>query len=139
GRERPAILCGAFEALVGAIYVDQGLEPARLLFERLAAPKVREILQGAGRRDPKTELQELTQMACQLTPEYRTVAERGPDHAREFTVEVWVGDRAYGRGTGSSKQRAAMKAAQAALRHPDLLRMIGEALSASEEESDRKG
>lgn len=139
GRDRPAILCGAFEALIGAIYVDQGLEPARRLFERLAAPRVREILRGAGRRDPKTELQELTQMACQLTPEYHTVAERGPDHAKEFTVEVRIGNRAYGRGTGSSKQRAAMRAAQAALRRPDLLRMLSEALSASEEESDRKG
>ncbi|MGC8837362.1 MAG: ribonuclease III [Anaerolineae bacterium] len=134
GRTRPAILCATFEALVGAIYVDQGLEPARALFERLAAPKVEAILREAGVRDPKTELQELTQMAWQLTPEYRTVGEQGPDHAKRFTVEVWIGGRPFGRGTGPSKQKAAMEAAREALRHPELLRLAASAQSFVEEE-----
>ncbi len=138
GRTRPAILCDTFEALVGAIYVDQGLEPARRLFERLAAPKVQAILREARGRDPKTELQELTQMAWQLTPEYRTVAEQGPDHAKEFTVEVWIGGRPFGRGTGPSKQKAAMEAARAALSHPDLLQLAADAQSLAEEEPHRR-
>lgn len=138
GRTRPALLCATFEALVGAIYVDQGLEPARQLFERLAAPKVQAILREAPSRDPKTELQELAQMAWQLTPEYHTVAEQGPDHAKEFTVEVWIGGRPFGRGTGPSKQKAAMEAARAALRHPTLLQLAANAIPLSEEESHRR-
>lgn len=137
GRTRPAILCGTLEALVGAIYVDQGLEPARRFFEALIAPKVEAILRAAINRDPKSELQELTQMAWQLTPEYRTVAEQGPDHAKEFTVEVWIGGQPYGHGTGPSKQKAAMEAAREALRHPVLVRLAASA-HLLEEEPDRR-
>lgn len=136
GRRRPAILCGAFEALVGALYVDQGLAAARRLFERLAPEKARQTLKEAGDRDPKSELQELAQMASQLTPRYITTEESGPDHAKRFTVEVWIGDRAYGQGTGPSKQKAAREAARAALGHPEILALARKAQESWEQEDD---
>ncbi|NLE76653.1 MAG: ribonuclease III, partial [Chloroflexi bacterium] len=127
GRERPVILCGAFEALVGALYLDQGLPAARELFEHLAAPRLSSILRENADRDPKSQLQELTQQLLQLTPAYLLVEESGPDHAKEFTVEVWVGELPYGRGSGSSKQKATLQAALAALSHPTLLAALSRA------------
>jgi len=138
GRQRPAILCGAFEALIGALYVDQGLSPARYLFEGLLREKVKQILREAADRDPKSELQELSQMACQCTPRYVTIEEKGPDHAKEFTVEAWIGDRPYGQGTGSSKQKAEQEAASAALNHPEVLKLASvTGLFREQEEEDR--
>jgi len=138
GRQRPAILCGAFEALIGALYVDRGLSPARHLFEGLLREKVKQILREAADRDPKSELQELSQMACQCTPRYVTMEEKGPDHAKEFTVEVWIGDRPYGQGTGSSKQKAEREAASAALNHPEVLRLASvTGLFREQEDEDR--
>jgi ribonuclease-3 len=74
-----------------------------------------EVLASDSEKDAKSQLQEVAQSHCQLTPTYRTVNERGPDHAKIFTVEAIVGDKSYGRGTGFSKQNAAQAAAQEAL------------------------
>lgn len=115
GRERPAILCDAFEALVGALYLDKGMDFTRDFVCRLIKPSLAEILTSNAEKDAKSELQEVAQSYYQLTPTYRTVAERGPDHAKEFTVEAVIGNKAYGRGTGLSKQNAAQAAAQEAL------------------------
>jgi ribonuclease-3 len=115
GRDRPAQLCAAFEAVVGAIYLDQGLDAVRRLVEPLIGPEVAQTLERRLGKDPKSRLQELSQGQLHRTPRYRTVAEHGPDHAKEFTVEVSIGGQAYGLGTGLSKQRAAQMAAQAAL------------------------
>lgn len=115
GRSRPTTLCGAFEALVGAIYLDQGLDPVKALLIERFRPVADEVLQSQSDRDPKSLLQELTQAEAQITPTYRTVMENGPDHAKEFSVEVRFDDRVIGKGTGRSKQAAEQAAAQDAL------------------------
>jgi len=116
GRKRPAILCATFEALIGALYLDQGMRAVSEFVLRLVEPEAARILAHDLDKDPKSLLQELSQGEFQLTPAYRTLAIRGPDHAREFTVEVLLGGRVYGRGVGRSKRAAAQEAAAQALR-----------------------
>lgn len=115
GRERIAILCDAFEALVGALYLDSGIDPARAFIHKIVEPSLEDIITAAIEKDAKSQLQEIAQSYCQVTPTYRTVKEEGPDHAKEFTVEAVVDNRVYGRGTGYSKQTAAQEAARQAL------------------------
>jgi len=115
GRQRPAILCDAFEAVVGALYLDQGLSAARQFVEPLLVEAIAGILTQDGHKDARSALQELTQARFGLTPHYRTVAEYGPDHAKEFVVEVVLGTLAYGRGSGPTKQGAGRLAAADAL------------------------
>jgi ribonuclease-3 len=115
GRVRSKNLCGAFEALIGALYLDQGMHAARLFAEPLLAPALEEILTRSADKDPKSLLQEWSQATLGVTPVYRTVASRGPDHAREFTVAVMIGATICGQGSGHSKQIAAQSAAQHAL------------------------
>jgi ribonuclease-3 len=114
GRERPALLCASFEALVGAIHLDQGLDAVRSVVEPLIGPEIECIMRDRSHKDAKSELQELAQARLRRTPRYKTVAESGPDHAKEFTVEVSIGREVYGRGIGPSKQHAAQAAAQEA-------------------------
>lgn len=116
GRERALLLAGAFEALIGALYLDRGMEVTREWVLRMTAPAARQLASGAFSKDPKSLLQEVAQAELSITPQYRTVAESGPDHAKEFTIQVFVGDKALGEGTGRSKQSAAQNAARAALR-----------------------
>ena len=115
GRNRPATLCAAFEALIGALYLDQGLESVKHLIEPLVVPEIARTLQERSDKDPKSHLQELAQARMHHTPRYITVAESGPDHAKEFTVKVTIGGQVYGQGQGPSKQQAAQAAAHAAL------------------------
>ena len=115
GRERPTILCSAFEAFVGALYLDQGIETVTNFVVKIIAPLTPTTVSQELNKDAKSRLQEWSQRRWHLTPSYRTVAESGPDHAKEFTIEVVIGSRAYGVGTGSSKQTAEQAAALAAL------------------------
>ncbi len=115
GRTRPAILCDCFEALLGALCLDQGLEAASTFITSLIGPTLEEILASEADKDAKSSLQELSQKYMQITPVYRTIEERGPDHAREFTIAAVINDQSYGVGTGPNKQAAAQAAAQAAL------------------------
>jgi ribonuclease-3 len=115
GRKRPAILCDAFEAFIGALYLDRGLDATRQFVYAIVDPALQEILALDNDKDPKSRLQEIAQSYYQLTPTYRTVKEEGPDHAKEFTVEALIGNNIYGRGSGLSKQNAAQAAAQQAL------------------------
>ena len=115
GRQRRAILCDAFEAFVGALYLEQGLDFTRQYVYKLIEPELEGILSLDTQKDAKSQLQEIVQSRYQLTPTYRTIKEEGPDHAKEFTVEALIGDKAYGRGRGFSKQTAAQAAAQQAL------------------------
>jgi ribonuclease-3 len=115
GRERPANLCATFEAVVGALYLDQGIQAVRSFFEPLADPEVAHILQDQLDKDDKSRLQELAQGKLRCTPHYNTVDESGPDHAKVFTVQVSICSTIYGEGTGHSKQQAAQAAAQHAL------------------------
>jgi len=114
GRERVATLAAGFEALLGATYLDQGVEQARRLVHDLLGEAI-QALEAQAPRDAKSLLQERMQALVHCTPVYRTVSETGPDHAKEFVVEVQVGDRAVGTGVGMNKQAAEQAAAQAAL------------------------
>ncbi len=115
GRENDSILSDAFEALVGAVYLDLGLEAARAFVERvLLAPLDLEAL--ARRPDNyKSLLLEFAQARGWPQPRYRVVAEEGPSHARTFTVEAWIGNRRLGCGTAGSKKQAEQQAAREAL------------------------
>jgi len=115
GRTRAAILCDAFEALIGSLYLDQGIEITREFVYKIIEPALQEILASDSEKDAKSQLQEVAQSHCQLTPTYRTIKEQGPDHAKEFTVQAVIGEKAYGTGKGNSKQSAAQAAAQEAL------------------------
>jgi len=115
GRERAALLCGGFEALVGAIYLEHGIESVTAFVLRFVQEAIPRVMADELNRDPKSQLQEWSQARWHLTPTYRTVYERGPDHAKEFTVEVLIGDEIYGHGQGSSKQDAEQAAAMLAL------------------------
>lgn len=115
GRQRAAILCDAFEALIGALCLDRGLEAARSYLATLIEPIVDEILANDADKDPKSQLQEISQRHLQITPSYRLVQEQGPDHARQFTIAALIGNESYGTGSGASKQLAAQAAARTAL------------------------
>lgn len=114
GRERDTILGDAFEALVGALYLDGGIRTVTTFVEPLVEPLAGEILSREADVDAKSRLQEWSQGVLGVTPRYRIVAEMGPDHARTFVAEVLLGDRVAGQGTGSSKQAAEQAAARAA-------------------------
>jgi ribonuclease-3 len=115
GRDRSALLCDAFEAMVGALYLDQGLETASELLMRFLEPELEDVLREQRVKDAKSRFQEVIQHQLQITPHYVTIGESGPDHAKTFVVEVYVGDEAWGSGSGPSKARAARQAAIAAL------------------------
>ena len=115
GRDRVGLLSDVFEALVAAIYLDRGLIQSREIILALVEPEATRIIEGGLHRDHKSRLQEWSQRELGVTPAYRTVSERGPDHAKEFTVEVLLGGEIYGRGLGRSKQAAEQSAAKEAL------------------------
>jgi len=116
GRRRRTILCDAFEALLGALFLDQGLAAVEAFVLPLLAPRADYILAEGLHRDARSTLQEWSQAAYNITPVYRVVEAAGPDHDKAFTVEVMIGEQAVGRGAGKSKQLAAQAAARAVLR-----------------------
>jgi ribonuclease-3 len=115
GRERMPLLCATFEAVAGAIYLDRGLEEARVFIEPFIRPALEEIRAGELYKDAKSEFQVWAQARFNITPHYRVSASEGPDHARMFTIQVVVGQEVWGEGRGRSKQIAAQAAASAAL------------------------
>jgi len=115
GRTRPGLLADAFEALVAALYLNQGSEPVQRLLRPLLESETDALVAGGNARNAKGRLQEWAQGTLQCTPSYRTVETSGPDHARSFTVEVLVSGQVLARGQGSSKQAAEEDAARAAL------------------------
>jgi ribonuclease III len=111
------VLAATFEAVLGAIYLDQGLEAAqRFLLPRLK-PMAYHIVKKRSFKDPKSRFQELAQAHINITPAYRLVSQEGPSHNREFIVEAMLGDEVAGRGQGRNKQTAEQEAALAALRN----------------------
>lgn len=115
GRTRPSLLADAFEAFVGALYLDQGLNVVRSFLDAHLFPQLPKESR-LPLKDHKTELQERVQQWNLGQLEYRTVEERGPAHDREFVVVVAVGDRPLGEGVGRSKKEAEQRAASRALR-----------------------
>lgn len=114
GRDRPANLCDAFEAVVGALYLDGGLAAVESFVEPLIGPVAEATLASESDLDAKSRLQEWSQADLGITPRYRIADERGPDHAKTFVAEVLLGKKVAGRGQGPSKQAAEQAAAQAA-------------------------
>ena len=111
GRMKPSILADAYEALLAAMYLDGGITPVhRLVQQQFTALLSAGIVTGTG-RDAKTEFQELVQSLSGSTPSYRVKEIAGPDHARIFTVTVFVGEQEFGEGQGPSKKEAEQEAA----------------------------
>ncbi len=108
GRTRKSILSDAFEAIIGAIFLDGGMEPASEYIHRFV---LNDIEHKQLFHDSKTHLQEVVQANFKDTLRYILVSEKGPDHAKEFTVEAVVGDRVLGHGTGGTKKAAEQEAA----------------------------
>lgn len=115
GRARQIILANAFEAVVGALYLDQGYEAADAFLQKHLYPKLDTIIEKKAYQDPKSRFQEAAQDKRGVTPSYKTIREDGPDHARTFTVGAYLKDEEIGRGTGNSKQEAEQAAAVNAL------------------------
>jgi ribonuclease III len=115
GRSRSLLLSSAFEALTGAILLDQGLDAVTTFVHRFLKAEIEDIVAEKRHENFKSRLQELTQGAMQATPIYRTVHTSGPSHARTFKVEVLVKDEVAGLGSGHSKREAQQAAARAAL------------------------
>lgn len=115
GRENVSLLADTFEAVVGALYLDQGFEAAEAFLKQYLFPRFADIYRDKAYKDAKSELQELVQAQGHSTPLYTVVSEVGPDHDKEFTIEVSAGGKVLGRGTGKSKQSAQQAAATAAL------------------------
>lgn len=115
GRGRQTILSRTLEALIGAMFLDGGLNPTRSFIITFVSRQLDRIQQQKLTKDYKSRLQELAQAELQATPTYRTVSAVGPDHAKVFTVEVMVGDRPLAQGSGYSKQQAQQEAARKAL------------------------
>jgi ribonuclease-3 len=114
-RARAQILANSYEALIGAIYLEKGYAQADKFIQKTILGKLDGILESGSWRDPKSHLQEVSQSVDGMTPQYRVVEEIGPDHEKEFTLAVYVGDTIMGTGSGPSKQFAQQQAARAAL------------------------
>lgn len=109
------ILASAFEALLGAIYLDQGMEVVKRFLVPRLEPIAHDVVKKRLFKDNKSLFQELAQAHDGITPSYRLVSQEGPSHDREFTVEVMLGEQVVGRGQGRNKQAAEQEAAHVAL------------------------
>jgi ribonuclease-3 len=114
-RARAQILANCYEAVVGALYLDQGYDAAKKFIEKSLLVTFDEILKSGSWMDPKSHLQELVQSKEGFTPVYRVLSEEGPDHEKTFTVGVFVDGKVKGKGVGPSKQAGQVSAAEAAL------------------------
>jgi ribonuclease-3 len=115
GREKSSLLSNAFEAIMGAVYLEGGLKTVEKIAIRLIEENHKEISLASLFRDYKTTLQELTQARFGITPEYKVIASRGPDHKKEFEVAVCIEDKEYARAVGKSKKIAQQEAAKLAV------------------------
>lgn len=114
-RARAQILANAYEAVVGAIYLDKGYGAAKSFITKTILVTFKQILRSGSWLDPKSHLQEVAQSKEGATPVYKVLGEEGPDHEKIFTVGVFVNGQLKGTGKGPSKQTGQQKAAEAAL------------------------
>lgn len=114
-KARMYILANAMEAIIGAIYLDQGFAAAKGFIDRFILSRFEEILEKKLYIDPKSSFQEKAQEKLGITPNYRVISSVGPDHAKTFTIGVYLGDELVETGTGTSKQEAQTDAAKKAL------------------------
>ncbi len=115
GRARQYLLANAMEAIIGAIYLDQGYDSAKKFIMDNVAIKIEDILKNKSYMDPKSYFQEKAQEHERITPAYRVIKEWGPDHDKRFVVGVFIGDELIAEGEGISKQDAQRNAAAAGL------------------------
>lgn len=116
-RAHDVIIADCFEAVIGAIYLDQGYETAKDFIKKHILSKIDTILEEGTWRDPKSYFQQLAQHFDGATPVYHTLREDGPDHDKTFTIATYVGEIVRGRGTGHSKQEAEQAAAREGIRY----------------------
>jgi len=116
-KARQIILANAMEAVIGAIYLDQGIKPAKAFVKKFILSKLDNILKNQLYLDPKSKFQEKAQEIYCLTPHYKVLSESGPDHAKEFVVGLYLGDEMISQGKGTSKQEAQVAAAEAGLKN----------------------
>jgi ribonuclease-3 len=122
GRKRKAMLCGAYEALMGALSIDSGIAAVEDFVAPYLETAVNSVLERQSDKDPKSLLQEIVQSGGKSAPRYVVVDEYGPDHAKTFEVEVYANGEKLGRGSGSSKHIASMIAAEDALENLSYIR-----------------
>ena len=115
GRMRASILSDAYEAVLGAMYLDGGLEPVRQFVSRHLLEELEDTVADHRLANYKSQLQEMIQAQLKTPPRYKVSATHGPDHAKRFVVEVLVRGRVLGRGEGNSKKLAEQRAAREAL------------------------
>lgn len=113
GRENPSLLANTFEAVLGAIYFDQDLERVKKFLDIHLFPIIKEVKKY---QDYKSDFQEMAQEKFKITPTYRVLKETGPDHARIFTIGIYLEKKLWGRGVGKSKQEAEQEAAKKAFK-----------------------
>lgn len=115
GRQNESLLANTFEAYIGALFLDQGVEAVREFLSHTIIPKIEEYVQKKVFKDPKSLLQEYVQSKKQNSPQYRVLNEEGPAHAKTFTIGVFIEEEQFGTGVGHSKQEAEEQAAEQAL------------------------
>lgn len=115
-KARQYILANAMEAFIGAVYLDKGMEVSRGFIDRFVISKLPHILENRLYIDPKSRFQESAQEKVGVTPNYKVLNEEGPDHAKTFTVGVYLGGDLVAQGEGTSKQEAQVAAAESALK-----------------------
>jgi ribonuclease-3 len=116
-RARQQILANTYESVIGALYLDQGYEAAKVYVTKTLLPTFVEILRAGSWLDPKSRLQETVQNKEGFTPVYKVISEEGPDHDKMFVIGVFVDNKLKGQGSGPSKQSAQVAAAADALKH----------------------
>ncbi len=117
GRENPQLLANTYEAILGAVYMELGLDKAANVVEKTLLSIFEKELKSGPPKDAKSNLQEIVQEKFKESPHYKIISTRGPDHAKEFTVAVYINRQEYGKGTGFSKQEAEEQSAQEALKN----------------------
>ena len=115
GRENTYILANTFEAVLGALYLDQGLEKCKKFLEKNLFYKIDRIIKEEAYKDKKSAFQEIAQEEQGITPTYKVIREWGPDHNKKFEVAVYLGKDKIATGVGSSKQKAEIEAAKKAI------------------------
>ncbi len=115
GRDKDSLLANCLEALIAALYLDGGREAAETFVIRFFEEAIKKTCASRGTLDYKTDLQELCQERLKKLPEYRIVSETGPDHQKQFTVELFIKGEVYGRGIGRTKKEGEQRAAKEAL------------------------
>ena len=115
GRARGYLIANAMEAVIGALYIDQGYDAAKAFIEKNVMNHLEDVLDQGLHTDPKSHFQELAQEKTGVTPSYRVMKEWGPDHDRHFIAGVFLGDELIAEGEGASKQEAQREAARKGL------------------------